>query len=139
MRLSYVIFGVMLFLVSGCNSGNKNDIYVFKSTLKNDSILLEVDNREIGQIPFADTILGTNITAHAILFRLSTGKHEISAKDKDGNYLSSILIDIDEKDINVGHLSYKEHNSKIGIVNLAGNKYSFKNRSSKGLFIFSLD
>ena len=52
MRKQFLIFGVILILVSSCNNKNRKDIYVFKSTLKNDSINLFVDEKEIGQIPW---------------------------------------------------------------------------------------
>lgn len=129
---------LLLLLIPSCINKNKKDVYVFKSTLKNDSINLFFDEKEIGQIPYIDTIQVTNLTSNAILISLGKGKHELIAKDKSGASLSSLVIDISGYSIKVGPWNYSKNKTNISILK-NDNKYSFRNRSSNEFFIYSLD
>src|SRR5690606_11372694 len=140
MKSQFLILGVLLIFVSSCNNKYKKDFYIFKSTLNNNnSIIFFVDEKEIDQVPYIDTIQSTNFTSQAKLIRLGKGKHEITAKDKAGNYLSSVIIEITGKELNIGALSKSNHTISAGVVNFNDSKYRFKNRTTNEFFIFSFE
>ena len=133
MRKLFVIVAGFSILFSSCTSKYKKDIYVYKSTLKNDSVTLFVDDKEIGQIPYADANQVANETSDAMLFNIQKGKHKIIAKDNHGNCLSTIDIQIKGGDTNMGIVKYSRVTTITNIIN-NDERYTFKNRSKKQLF-----
>ena len=86
-----------VFLLTGCKKvGKTYDAYFYTAIETTDShLILELDNKIIGEVPLLKTTLSTNndtIINQALHLKLRTGKYKISVRDNNGNVKCSGIL-----------------------------------------------
>jgi hypothetical protein len=117
-----LLFGcTMVILMASCNKGYEKKVYVYKSVLDTEPTSLYVNGKYVGLIPYVVT---TNQSSSSISISLAKGKHDIIAKDEDGNQISKVQVNISHKGWKIGPFNTSQTSTSVSSIDL-GKNYSF--------------
>ena len=122
-KISILLMIASLFLIINCQRQDSTDTYVYTSKNPSENPLyLYVDDKYMGELPYLESNAIDDISSSkAFHFKLKFGTHIMTAKDKKGNDVSALKIEVERNrttsyDIIGGHSQSAKGLIKRGII-----------------------
>ena len=95
-KISIILIIASVLLIINCKRKDSTKTYVYTSKSPSEIILyLYIDNKYIGELPYLENNAINDISSSKALdLPLKYGTHIMTAKDKKGNDISSLKIDV---------------------------------------------
>jgi len=95
-KISIILIIVSVLLIINCKRKDSTNTYVYTSKSPSEiTLYLYIDNKYIGELPYLENNDINNITSSkALHLPLKYGTHIMTAKDKKGNDVSALKIDV---------------------------------------------
>ncbi|HLN72953.1 MAG TPA: hypothetical protein VK205_06640 [Prolixibacteraceae bacterium] len=95
-KILFILMIASILLIINCVRKDSTDTYVYTSKSPSENTLyLYIDNKYIGELPYLEKNTVKHISSSkALNLSLKYGSHIMTAKDKNGNDISSLKIDV---------------------------------------------
>jgi len=95
-KISIILIIAAVLLIINCKRNDSTYTYIYTSKSPSEvTLYLYIDNKYIGQLPYHENNAIKDISSsNALDFQLKYGTHIMTAKDKKGNDISALKIDV---------------------------------------------